>query len=328
MPKVEKSQVLNFLWLNLDLPAKPDPEDGSIRKPLPEEYIENVRAAGKRHPQAEIDLWVDSKRLTEKQMAYLKAVTEIDRPNVHIKDLRTIPAYNNEKLYNEGETNENWRVAWSGKIWLQVDAAKILISLQGNFDQSFFADLDHAHLDIESKEVQKMLGRHGLMIGSAFEGGASIENQLWGFEPRQRVFFEQYYERAVQSAYNGFNGFGDLCSMVSGFKDGDHPVPEHEICLPIGSKGLAHAIQPGHEWSGGAKAAKTETKLSACWRWLTGRKKADDHSSGFAVIPADKLAAIFSAADARKSVTPEKVPVPAAAAGTMKQSVQGGKPTV
>jgi len=25
---------LNFLWLNLDLPAKPGPEDGSIRRPV------------------------------------------------------------------------------------------------------------------------------------------------------------------------------------------------------------------------------------------------------------------------------------------------------
>ncbi len=317
--QVQKSQVLNFLWLNLDLPAKPDPEDGSIRKPLPEEYIGNVRAAGERHPHAEVDLWVDSKRLTEKQIAYLKAVTEIDRPNVHIKDLRTIPAYDKEALYNEGETNEHWRSGWSGKIWLQVDAAKILISLQGNFDQSFFADLDHAHLDIESKEVQTMIGKHGLLIGSAYEGGSSIENQLWGFEPRQRPFFETYYEKALRSAYNGYNGFGDLCSMTSSFTDGDSPVPEREFCLPIGSRGLAHAIQPGHEWSGGNEPHKKVSKLQKVWRWITGREKEDDPSRGFAVIPAGKLAAVFSAAEARKAV-----PAPAAA-GAMKQ---GRKPTV
>ena len=163
----QKSQAVNFLWLNLDCPAKPDPADGSIRKPLPEEYIENVREAGRRYPDAEIRFWVDSKRLTEKQMKYLQCIVEADVQNVHVRDLREIPAYESEKLYNESETNEHCRASYKSKIWLQVDTAKILISLQGDFDQSFFADLDHAHLDIGSQEVQAMLDKHGLMIGSA-----------------------------------------------------------------------------------------------------------------------------------------------------------------
>ena len=220
-----------------------------------------MRAAGKRHPNAEVDLWVDSKRLTEKQMAYLKAITEMHLPNVHVKDLRTIPAYDSEKLYNQGETNEHWRSGWSGKIWLQVDAAKILISLQGDFDQAFFADLDHAHLDIESDKVQKMIGKHGLLIGSSSEHSVSIENQLWGFDRRQRPFFQKYYKTALKSAYQGENGFLDLWNMAGSFKEKKKAwwggkksvrVPLSEICMPIGSKGLAHAVQPGHEWSGGA----------------------------------------------------------------------------
>ena len=59
------SQVLNFLWLNLDLPAPPDLPDGSIREPLPPRYINNVRKAGEAHPETQVVLWVDSKRLTE-----------------------------------------------------------------------------------------------------------------------------------------------------------------------------------------------------------------------------------------------------------------------
>ncbi len=104
------TQALNFLWLGLDLPAKPDPEDGSIRLPLPEEYIGNVREAGRRHPHADVHLWVDSRRLTAKQLDYLEAVVEDEMPNVHLKDLCSIPGVAQMKsFYSRPETRKNWR---------------------------------------------------------------------------------------------------------------------------------------------------------------------------------------------------------------------------
>ncbi len=275
-----KSQVLNFLWLNLDLPPPPDPEDGSIRQPLPEEYIGNVRAAGMAHPSAEIDLWVDSKRLTPRQLVYLKREVEEGTTNVHLKDLRTIPDYDNEELYNRAETNPNWRSGYQGVIWLQVDAAKILISLQGDFEQKFFADMDHFHLDIESEKVQKMIGQHGLLIGSYDANDISIENQLWGFNSTRQKFFEQYYTTALQDAYKGSNGYYSLCEKVRReltYPDHGPSIPLKEICLPIGSEGMAHAVQPGHEWSGEGGGWDDE-----------GKKKAP------AVISADKVAEVFN----------------------------------
>ena len=103
------SQALNFLWLNLDLPAVSDPEDGSIREPLPLKYIESVRKAGEANPHTDVCLWVDSLRLTERQLMFLQEALEEGRTNVHLKDLRSIPSYRREKLYNEPETNPNWR---------------------------------------------------------------------------------------------------------------------------------------------------------------------------------------------------------------------------
>ncbi len=250
------SQVLNFLWLNLDLPAKADPEDGSIRRPLPHKYIENLRDAGKAHPAAEIDLWIDSQRLTEKQMDYLKAVVEEGLPNVHVRDLRSIPAYDNEKLYNEAETNANWRLNQETVIWRQVDAAKILISLQGTFDQTFFADLDKAHLDIESDEVQKRLTDHGMFIGSGHE------NQLWGLDNSKRKFFEEYYEEALRVAYAGDNAWSTLCYKVESELLNKEGVPFNETFIVLGDKG-GWATQPGHEWDGSSYAWKQGNSDSA-----------------------------------------------------------------
>ncbi len=190
-PSPKETQSLNFLWLGLDLPAKPDPEDGSIRLPLPEEYIGNVREAGKRHPRADINLWFDSRRLTQKQWDYLEAVVEDEMPNVHVRDLCSIPEYANEELYSRPETRKDWRSGgYVGVVWLQVDAAKILIHLQGDYDQHFFADLDHAHIDIESDKVQKMLSKHGMLIGASSEYSSCLENQLWGFVRSRKKFFK------------------------------------------------------------------------------------------------------------------------------------------
>jgi hypothetical protein len=246
------SQVLNFLWLNLELPAPQDPAGGGIFEPMRASYIENIRKAALAHPQAEIDLWVDSKRLTEKQMAYLKALIENGATNAHLKDLRDIPAYNEDALYNKGETDPEWRGGGQHSlIWRQVDAAKILVSLQGNYEQTFFADLDHAHLDIDSPQVQNMLKKHDVLIGSSNDQSPRIENQLWGFTPKRRKFFEEYYETALQAADNGMNAWNELVRKADRelikkqwFIPSRKKAPLKEICLLIVAQG-GRATQPG-----------------------------------------------------------------------------------
>ncbi len=245
------SQVLNFLWLNLELPPPPDPANGSIREPLPAKYIENVRKAGEMHPQAEIDLWVDSKRLTERQIAYIKASLEEGMPNVHLKDLRSIHAYDQEPLFNFGETDPYWRThGQTALIWCQVDTAKILVCLQGKHDQTFFADLDHAHLDIEGPQVQSMLKNHGMLIGSYSPIDAAIENQLWGFKPERRSFFEEYYGMALKSAYKGDNAFHDLEDKAHQDLEYREKIAPGEFCLFINEDGT-QAKQPGSEFFDG-----------------------------------------------------------------------------
>lgn len=270
------SQVFNFLWINLDLPPPPDPADGSIRIPLPENYVENVRKAGAENPGTRIVLWVDSKRLTERQMAYLQQSVEDGLPNVHLQDLREIPAYNNEPLYNEAEKNERWRSnGQRSTIWRQVDAAKILVSLQGDFDQSFFADLDHAHLKINSPVVQGMIEKHGLMIGSSSASYASIENQLWGFDRSRHDFFMRYYKTSLDCAYRGHNAWQALITQTEKeiLKSAQRRpvVPLEEICLLIGDDN-SRAEHPGHEWQDG---------------WNNGDKKPG-------AIPRERLAEVFN----------------------------------
>lgn len=245
------SQVYNFLWLNLDMPPKDDPEDGTIREPLKPRYVKNVRDAALANPATDVFLWVDSKRLTEKQMAFLQETLEEDIPNVKLKDLRSIPAYNDEPLYNSAENSPNWRNGGqTSTIWRQVDSAKILITLQGDYDQSFFADIDHSHLAINSKKVQGMLEKHGLMIGASSEYGHSVENQLWGTTRSRRPFFESYYVTALKSAYRHRNAWEDLVDKVKKELNKKEGIANEEIILSISGDGTS-AEHTGHEFRDG-----------------------------------------------------------------------------
>lgn len=250
------TQAFNFLWLNLDLPARPDPEDGSIREPIPPRYIDNLRKAGLENPATDIILWVDSKRLSEKQFAFLQAAVELDMPNTHVKDLRSIPAYDRAPLFNEPETNPNWRNSGQTSIiWRQVDTAKVLVSLQGDYDQSFFADLDHAHLAINSAQVQGMLKDTGIMIGSQGAGTLTIENQLWGFTRERRPFFETYYVAALKKAYKGENAWDALCTKAYNELHKNEGLSQSRFVLPINDDGTS-AEQTGHEFRTGSGRSK------------------------------------------------------------------------
>lgn len=244
--------------------------------------------------------WVDSKRLTERQMAYLRGMLEDGMPNVRLRDLREIPEYDKEPLYNKGETNPNWRQgSQHSLIWRQVDAAKILVCLQGRYDQTFFSDLDHSHLGINSPRVQEMLKNHGLMIGSGAANAVWIENQLWGFTPERRGFFEKYYENALGSAMRGWNAFDDLQNQVDDDLVRAEGVALEKFCLPIRGDGT-QAEQPGHLWREG--------------HWA---------ESSFSSIPSDRLAEVFNRVSSRAAVKAEAVVAPASA-GAQKPAAMAG----
>jgi hypothetical protein len=250
------SRAFHFLWLNLDLPALPDPADGSLRAPLPPKYIENVRRAGASNPETDVMLWVDSKRLTERQFAFLKTALETDRPNVHLMDLRGISAYDREPLYNQGETDPHWRNSGQNAlIWRQVDAAKVLVSLQGDYDQVFFSDLDHAHMGISNRSIQDVIRKNGLMIGSSGKFGISIENQLWGFNRRRREFFTQYCADALKAANEGQNAWRALVTKVEKDLQKKEGLELEDFCLRVPDD-WSRAEQPGHAWRSGKGGAE------------------------------------------------------------------------
>lgn len=212
------SQAYNLLWIAPTFVAA-DAREEPFREPIPTKTVENMLSIAARNPTADVRLWVDSKRLTKAQMSWLQEIaTSCPSGNMSIQDLRTIPAYNQHPLFNQPDTSPNWRSDKHSLIWRQVDTARILACLQGNYDQSFYSDADITNLNVNSEEVQQQLARHGVILSCVTAGGGGIgfENGLFGFNKSRRGIFDLLYIETLRNVVNRTqNGYQTLIDFFN-----------------------------------------------------------------------------------------------------------------
>jgi len=94
-------------------------------------------------------------------------------------------------------------------IYRQVDAARILASLQGDYKQNFYSDLDIINLVIDSDEIQNKINSSGIILGDA--SGISVENGFFGFDVKRYNLFQSLYQETLRYIFktkkNGFVPF-------------------------------------------------------------------------------------------------------------------------
>ena len=191
---------------------------GQFVQPIPTKTVENINKIAELNQGVDIKLWVDSRRLTSEQIDWLKELSEAcPSKNLIISDLRTIPEYNNYYLFNSPDANPDWRLDKHSLIWRQVDAARILACLQGNYDQSFYSDADITNLDVNSKEIQNRIAKHGVVLsGGISNGDAFYENQMFGFEGKQKDSFKLLYNRTLaEIQLKRENGYGAYIGFIN-----------------------------------------------------------------------------------------------------------------
>jgi len=207
-------QAYNLLWVRPDFAKQGE----AFRQPIPSKTVENMRGIAIRNTGVDVRLWIDSGRMAESQMRWLRDMLgETPSGNMSLHDLRSIPEYNNQYLYNQCETSQEWRFNKHSLIWRQVDAARILVCLQGDYDQEFYSDADVTNLEINSEEVQSRLAKHGIILGGGIgdSGYAWYENQLMGIDRRGRNFFRALYDRTVKEVMRGENGYGAYIDLIN-----------------------------------------------------------------------------------------------------------------
>lgn len=206
------SQAYNLVWLS---PRFTSGDGEDFHPPFQEKTKENILAIARANPDVDVRLWVDSKRLTKLQMQWLQEmVSDSVSNNLVVQDLRTIPSYDQCPLYNKEDTSPDWRANKHSLIWRQVDAARILACLQGEYAQSFYTDCDITRFCINSDDVQSTLSRHGIVVSTP--GGKGFENQILGFDSRCRGIFNLLYISTLRDVSdNECNGYSALVDFLN-----------------------------------------------------------------------------------------------------------------
>lgn len=210
------SKAYNLIWLSPKMSAGRS-EVGQFYPPIPDDTVKNILGIAERNPKVDVRLWIDSKRLNEPQMEWLgEMITKCPTGNLSLQDLRTIPSYDQNSFYNQPDTSDNWRIDKHSLIWRQVDAARLLSCLQGDYEQVFYSDADVTNLNIESEDVQRRLFDHGVILSGFVDnkGFPMYENQMFGFDHRIRSLFNGLYERTIRNvmtkAENGYPSYIDF----------------------------------------------------------------------------------------------------------------------
>lgn len=226
----------NLLWIPVDFPAdnaydrktfralyeafhaEPQPTD-PFHQPIPQKTLENMLHIAEQNHGVEARLWVDSKRLTPAQFDWLtETVKQYSSDNLALLDLRSIGEYNHDLFYNNPQLATGWGWDKHSMIWRQVDSAKLLICLQGDYEQVFYSDGDMTNLLVDSEEVQTPLAKHGLLFRGGTipsDGHIFFENQLFGFSRQRKAMFEQLYRQTIdESKRSGMNGYGPYIDFI------------------------------------------------------------------------------------------------------------------
>lgn len=193
----------NMVWIN----------KGNLGDPLlSPNILENLERVADYNPTTDMRFWIDSYRTSPQQATELSSALG---SRYEVLDLQDICAYRQAPLFAQrGESDP-----WEGKhslIWRQVDTARLLTLREGDYDQTFYADLDIANLVTRSHKVQSTLREHGMIVSGNLNGReAWYENQLFGFTKEKRNILELLYKETLQAtSEKSENGYRTLVEFL------------------------------------------------------------------------------------------------------------------
>ncbi len=245
------SKAYNLLWIPPRFPDKsitegisefsgletlsqiPEREGPPFCQPIPDKTVKNMIGIAERNESVDVRLWIDSQRMTRPQMQWLQEMTEGCPPqNLRLADLESIAEYRNDVWYHIPDNSSQWRSDKHSLIWRQVDTARILASLQGNYEQVFYSDADITNLVVDSVPVQEIIRKHGVIVAGWKNNVRAIEyeNQLFGFTHARKNLFWRLYSQTIEWAKSfGENGYSSFLSFINEELVGKEKINPREI---------------------------------------------------------------------------------------------------
>lgn len=208
-------------------------EEPPFRQPIPDKTVKNMIGIAERNETVDVRLWIDSWRMTQAQMQWLQEMTEsCPSQNLRLADLESIAEYRNDFWYHFPDYNPRWRSDKHSLIWQQVDTARILATLQGNYEQSFYSDADITNLVVDSVPVQEIMERHGVIVAGWKNDVRAVgyENGLFGFTRARKNLFGGLYSRTIEWAKSfEENGYSPVLSFINEELVGKEKINPREI---------------------------------------------------------------------------------------------------
>lgn len=178
---LRSDRMLNYVWIDKTL--APEPKGDEPLSSVPLHYFDKAFTNARRYPDTQVNIWMDYDLLNLTSRFFVESHVYMEAPeNVVLRNLRDIPRYANNPLFDRHKSQKDF-----ASIWSRVDLARFLAIeyclSQSDIDEAFYADFDMEDVDLDNPLTKLRLQKRGLTL--AFVEVRDVAQQLLDIEPQK-----------------------------------------------------------------------------------------------------------------------------------------------
>lgn len=181
----EKNCVVNYVWINKDRFA---PQEGEPPCGVPLHYVDEAIANARRYPQAQFQVWVDSRFLDKSSTMTIvdDHIRAAGIENLAVRDLSTVGKDKRHGI-TDYEASPYFSMDSGVPVWHRVDVARLMVTEHTLQEKpghiAVYADFDVVDVRLGDKAFMSAVTNHGFVLGSTKEPGKEAwpENGYFAF---------------------------------------------------------------------------------------------------------------------------------------------------
>lgn len=205
--------IFNYVWLN-DRPFPEPCAPDNYLCGIPLHCIDKALENAKRYPGTDFNIWVDYDFLGDSSQFFLTSHFYLfASPNVRLRSLHDIPAYERAPMFRPDTCND---------VYARADLVRLYVLShcfeETDCDVALYADFDLDDAAITHKKVRRDLGKYGFVFGKTVED--EVENGYIGVRrgTGRQFLTEKLIPETLYDANGNNNGYrGFYTSLRSAF---------------------------------------------------------------------------------------------------------------